>query len=98
MAIPALSITSHAKSKAYFYRHLITSVPDLGSHATHVSAQCKSGSGSLTPPLPTSRTCLNSDLASYFWFMGESNNFSSKFWLDMGFINFILAGKAYGQN
>jgi len=56
----------------------------------HVSAQCKSGSGSLTPPLPTSRTCLNSDLANYFWFMGESNNFYSKFWLGMGFINFIF--------
>jgi hypothetical protein len=71
MAIPALSITSHAKSNAYFYRYLITNVPDLGSHATYVSAQCKSGSGSLTPPRPTSRTCLNSDLASYCWFTGS---------------------------
>jgi hypothetical protein len=37
-AIPVLSITSHAKSNAYFYRHLVTSVLDLGSYAKYVSA------------------------------------------------------------
>jgi hypothetical protein len=31
-------------------------------------------------------------MAGYFWFMGKSNKFSSKFWLDMGFINLVLAG------
>jgi hypothetical protein len=51
----------------------------------------------LSLPFTITGIHLNCDLACYFWFAGESRNFSSKFFLGMRFLNLVPAGWAYSQ-